>query len=82
MTLGSLGTAFHSLGQLDKTIEFQTKFLSISRELGDRAGESTALCNLGGAFNSLGLFEKAIEFLTKELSVSLSWETGLGRAGP
>ena len=37
----------------------------ISRELGDRAGESTVLGSLGATFHSLGQFDKAIEFHTK-----------------
>ena len=37
MVLGNLGAAFNGLGQLDKAIEFYTKHLNISRELGNRA---------------------------------------------
>ena len=36
MAYGNLGGVFGSLGQYDKAVEFHTKHLNISRELGDR----------------------------------------------
>ena len=44
--LGNLGAAFGNLGQYDKAIEFLTKELNISRELGDRTGVELAKNNL------------------------------------
>ena len=45
--LGSLGTAYDSLGQYDKATEHLTAALAISREIGDRQGEGSGLANLG-----------------------------------
>ena len=50
-------------------MEFHTKHLNISHELGDRAGEGTAYGNLGAAFGTLGQNVKALEFLTKQLNI-------------
>ena len=65
-------------------LDFHTKYLIISRELGDRAGEGTASGNLGAAFHCLEKFDKAIEFHNKHLNFfdvqKLSWGTGLERA--
>ena len=47
----NLGNAFYSQTQSDKAIEFFTKHLDISRELGDRAEEGRAVSNLGRAFS-------------------------------
>ena len=50
-----LGSAFFRLGQHNKhnkAIEFHTKNLDISRELGKRNGECCALGNLGAAYHS------------------------------
>merc|ERR1740133_406848 len=67
---GNLGNAFHGLGQYSKAVEFHTKHLNISRELGDRDGEGVAYGNLGNAFYSLGQIDKSVEFLTKRLNIS------------
>ena len=77
-----LANAFHRLGQYDKAIEFLTKQLNISLELGDRAGEARAYCNLGNAFDCLGQFDKAVEFHTKQLNISreLGDRAGEGKA--
>merc|ERR1740133_514822 len=67
---GNLGNAFHGLGQYSRAIEFHTKHLNISRELGDRAGQGSAYGNLGNAFAGLSQYNKAIEFHTKHLNIS------------
>ena len=77
-----MGTAFGSLGHYDKVIEFHTKHLNISRELGDRVGEGTALGNLGTVFSGLGQHNKEIEFFSKYLNISreLGDRAGEGKA--
>ena len=64
-----MGIAFRNLGQYDKAVEFSTKYLTISRELGDRVGEGAALGNLGAVFRNRGQFDKAAEFHTKHLNI-------------
>ena len=46
-----MGMACFRLGQNDKAIEFHTKDLNISREMGDRVWEECAKNNLEAARN-------------------------------
>ena len=55
MASGNLGAAFCKLGQYEKAIEFHTKSLNVSHELGDRTGEGMALGNLEVARNQMGV---------------------------
>ncbi|MGD9216231.1 MAG: tetratricopeptide repeat protein, partial [Desulfobacteraceae bacterium] len=43
--------------------------LAISREIGDRLGEGSALGNLGIAYDSLGQYDKAIEHYNQSLLI-------------
>jgi len=52
MAYGNLGNAFAGLGQYSKAVEFSTKALNISRELGDRAWEGRANRNLEAVRNA------------------------------
>ena len=50
-----MGNVFDSLGQDDKALEFFTKALNISRELGNTAEEGIAY--LGNVFYGLGQYD-------------------------
>ena len=67
---GNLGIVFSRLGQHNKAVEFHTKSLNISFELGDRSWEGRTYCNLGIAFENLGQYNKAVELHTKRLNIS------------
>ena len=67
--LGSLGFAYHYLGQFKRAIELHKQALSIAREIGDRTEEGRHLGNLGRACRSLGRVEQAIEFLEQALTI-------------
>ena len=67
--MADLGNAYGSLGKLEEAIEFHNKFLSIVKEVGDRANEGTGYANLGNAYCSLGKLEEAIEYYNKGLSI-------------
>ena len=82
MALGNLGGVFHRFGQFDKAVEFHTKHLIISRELGGRTEEGGSLGNLGAAFYGLGQIDKAMEFYTKHLNISRELGDRAGEAGP
>ncbi|MBD2205478.1 tetratricopeptide repeat protein [Calothrix sp. FACHB-1219] len=64
-----LGNAYYYLGDYQKAIEFYQPCLEISREIGDRNGESDSLNGLGIAYNSLGQYQQAINFLQKYLEI-------------
>ena len=44
---GNLGSAYQSLGDYRKAIEYHEKRLKIAQEIGDRSGEGAAYGNLG-----------------------------------
>jgi len=66
---GNLGSAWYSLGQMDKAIEYYQLALTISRETGDRRGEGSILGNLGNAYSDLGQVDKAIEYHEQALTI-------------
>ena len=68
--LGSLGSAYWNLGQVEKAIEYYQQALTIAREIGDRRGEGNHLGNLGNAYYSLGQVEKAIEYYQQALAIA------------
>ncbi len=67
--MGNLGSAYHSLGDYQKAIEFHQQRLAIAQQIGDKAGVGKALGNLGNAYHSLGDYQKAIEFLQQGLAI-------------
>lgn len=68
--LGSLGRAYHYLGQLERAIEFYEELLSIAREIGDRHNESVWLGYLGHTYRVLGQVERAVEIQRKALAIA------------
>ena len=62
---GNLGSAYRSMGDYQKAIEYHEKDLKIAIELGDLAGEGGAYGNLGIAYQSLSEYLKAIEYHEK-----------------
>ena len=53
-----------------RAIEYYEQALVISREIGDRRGEGTALGNLGIAYADLGEVRRAIEYYEQALVIS------------
>lgn len=72
--LGSLGTAYHSIGESRRVIKFHEQALLISRETEDQRGEGYALGCLGTAYRALGLAERAIKYF--EESIAICRKTG------
>jgi len=61
---------YHSLGQVEKSIELGKQALTIWQEIGDRRAEGTALGNLGNAYRALGQVERAIEYYEQALAIA------------
>ena len=57
---GSLGFAYHNLGNFQKAIQYHERHLQIAKDVGDKAGETRAYGNLGIAYQRLVDFHKAI----------------------
>jgi tetratricopeptide (TPR) repeat protein len=67
--LNELGSAYFSLSEFNRAIEFYEQGLKISRKIGNRNGEGASLCNLGSAYGSLGEYQQAIQFFQQSLEI-------------
>ena len=70
----NLGSAYLSLGESRKAIEFFQLSLTTATETGDKRLKGTVYSNLGSAYDSLCESRKAIEFF--QLSLTIATETG------
>jgi tetratricopeptide (TPR) repeat protein len=68
--LGNLGSAYSSLGQVARAIEYHEQALAISRELGEQGLEGAVIGNLGSAYLALGQVERAIEYHEEALAIA------------
>ena len=66
----ALGIAYYRLGDFRKAIEYHERYLKISTEVGDRAGEGGAYGELGVAYHNLGDFQKSIDYHQRHLKIS------------
>jgi tetratricopeptide (TPR) repeat protein len=64
-----LGSAYFSLSEFNRAIEFYRQALEISRKIADRNGEANSLMNLGSAYYSLGQYQQAINFYQQSLEI-------------
>ena len=65
-----MGSAYLSLGDYQKAIEYCEKGLQISTEIGDQSGIASNNCNLGNVYLCLEEYPKAIECYKKSLQIS------------
>lgn len=72
--LGSLGLAYHALGEVRRALDLYQQAVFIAREIGERQGEGVWLGNLGSAYRDLGQPEQAIGIYTQALDIAR--ETG------
>ena len=79
--LGRLGRAHQALGQIERAIQFYKDALDISRDIGDRWGESIQLGNLGSAYSGVGQIEQAIVFHEQGLRVAREVDNRQEEAG-
>jgi len=68
--LGNLGIAYHTLGQMERAIEYHQQALATAQEIGDRHREGTHLGNLGLAYGVLEQVERAIEYCQRALAIA------------
>jgi CHAT domain-containing protein len=65
-----LGIAYRKLGQYKEAIEYQQQALAIFQDIGNRAGEGSALNDLGIAYRYLGQYKEAIEYHQQALAIA------------
>ena len=63
------GHAAHDTGLYKEALNFYNQALVISREVGDRAGEGTALNNIGAVYRSQGQYDQALEYYKQALVI-------------
>jgi tetratricopeptide (TPR) repeat protein len=80
--LNGLGDAYDSLGEYVRAIEYHQQDLAIAQEIGDKAGEETALGSLGIAYHALGDYTYAVEYHQRSLVIAqeIGNKAGEGKA--
>jgi CHAT domain-containing protein len=68
--LSNLGNAEEAQGNYAQAKQAYEQSLKLTRETGDRSGESLALNNLGGVISVLGEDDRAIDYLNQSLHMS------------
>jgi tetratricopeptide (TPR) repeat protein len=64
-----LGSAYSSLSEFNRAIEFDQQALELSQKIGDHNGEANALNGLGNAYDSLGQYQQSIHLLLQSLGI-------------
>ena len=72
--LGTVGLAYHRLGQPQRAIDFYQQQLTITREIGDCGGEANACWNLGLQLVTLERLAEALPLM--EVCVRFEQEIG------
>lgn len=80
-TYGDLGCVFDSLGQFEKTVDYNKQHLCIAETTGDKDEEAIAYGNLGNAYLGLGDFNAALHFFEHRLRIAKDLEDKAGDGG-
>ncbi|MEQ9403449.1 MAG: tetratricopeptide repeat protein [Cyclobacteriaceae bacterium] len=65
----NLGSAYESIGQYDKAVDFLTQSLQIKTEQGNMGSAASTMSNLSLVYEQIGNLDKAIEYLEKALEI-------------
>jgi tetratricopeptide (TPR) repeat protein len=68
-SVGNLGSAYRSIGQVLKAIVSYEQALAIEREVGDKSREGPWLSNLGTCYTELGQTRRAIKVVEQALAI-------------
>jgi len=80
-SLFKIGGALYDLSQYAIAVEYYEQALTISRSLGDKAGERRNLRNIGDAYSHLFQYAKALEHFEQALTISRSLGDKAGEGG-
>ena len=75
-----MGLTFDQLGEIQTAIDLHETGLRISREIGNREHEGSALNNLGNSYKNLGDYEKATFYLVQSLDIQRETNDKYGEA--
>lgn len=75
-----MGLIYDQLGELQTYIELSERGLLLSREMGNREHEGSALNNIGNGYKTFGDYEKAIFYLTQALDIQRETNDKRGEA--
>jgi tetratricopeptide (TPR) repeat protein len=64
-----MGLTYDQLGEFQTAIDSHEIGLRLSREIGNREHEGSALNNVGNSYKTLGDYEKAVFYLTQSLDI-------------
>jgi hypothetical protein len=76
--LAHLGTAYQSIGELQRAIAMYEQALEIAREIGDRRGEGNILAGLAGSYAGLRQLDNAIVLYSQALAIAREVGDGPG----
>ncbi len=62
-----IGIVYNNMGDPDNALLYYNRYLSLSKEIGDRKGESTALNNIASIFEQKGELDKALSYYEDSL---------------
>jgi len=69
ISVGNLGTAYYSMGQVKEAISCYEQALAIARQAKNRQGEGAWLGNLGNCYADLGQTARTIEYYEQALAI-------------
>ena len=87
VSAGNLGSAYFSMGDYQKAIEYYERAYTIAKENGNRHDEGAWLLNLGNAYRNQGQVQIAIKYyeqaldIAREIGDRQGEESGLGNLG-
>lgn len=79
-TLNNIGVIYHNQGQIETSLEYYHRSLTLSEELKDTMGISYCLNNIGGIYDGQGHFEKAMENYQRSLALQEEFGDNIGIA--
>ena len=67
--LNNISQIYKARGDYDQALEYLEQSLTISRQIGDRAGEGTTLNNISQIYKARGDYDQALEYLEQSLTI-------------
>lgn len=69
VALITIGLIYEQLGEVQRSLDFYSRGLTMAREVGNRQYEGSAINNLAVAYLNLGEYETSVSYLTQALAL-------------